>query len=160
TCINLNKSNIMDKIVIIELNAEAKKLYSLNEPSQKSVDKECALRDNNNGKSPNGKIEDFISNVHLNKRVIWVGDTKDEGYTVSIDSIVYLPNPNDPDDLDFFHTKNVSGTGGSTGIVTAIVKNDKRLVSKQDIYTVNFSIYENGLFPKCFHIDPKLAGNP
>lgn len=145
----------MGKKVTITLNVNASALYALVNPTQSQIDNCCSLSDDNAGSSPNQKIEDFESTVYINNDVKWQGETVDSGYSVAITSIVYEPNVNN--DVDFFDSPTINGTGGRTGNVTAKVKNDPNLLNKLDVYTINFSVYASGNNSKPFHIDPKLS---
>ena len=147
----------MGKKVVIALTVDASSLYAMNNPSQEDIDNACSLSDDNSGKSSNGTLKDFLSNVYLNQDVRWIGVTNDKDYSIAVDSIFNEPeSPN----MDFFDTTTIYGTGGRSGNVTAKVKNDSNLVHKLDKYTINFSVYANGDSSKSFHIDPKLAANP
>ena len=145
----------MGQKVEIELTVDASSLYALTNPSQQQVDSNCSLSDDNNGSS-NGTIEDFTSNVYLDKDVKWKGKTSDDDYSVSIDSIVYESND---DDVNFFNDTTINGTGGHDGTVTSKVKNDNSLTGKEDDYTINFSVYYKKANAKSFSIDPKLKAN-
>lgn len=147
----------MGKKVEITLNVQASSLYGMSNPSQSDIDGKCSLSDDNSGSSPNGTLEDFLSNVYINQDVKWKGLTVDQGYSVAIDSIVYERQSND---VNFFDTTTIGGTGGRSGNVTAKVKNDPGLVNQIDQYTINFSVYDDGNSSKSFSIDPKLAANP
>ncbi|MNX73020.1 hypothetical protein D3C86_1043970 [compost metagenome] len=147
----------MGKKVEITLNVQASSLYGMSNPSQSDIDGKCSLSDDNSGSSPNGTLEDFLSNVYINQDVKWKGLTVDLGYSVAIDSIVYERQSND---VNFFDTTTIGGTGGRSGNVTAKVKNDSSLVNQIDQYTINFSVYDGGNSSKSFSIDPKLAANP
>lgn len=147
----------MGKKVEITLNVQASSLYGMSNPSQSDIDGKCSLSDDNSGSSPNGTLEDFLSNVYINQDVKWKGLTVDQGYSVAIDSIVYERQSND---VNFFDTTTIGGTGGRSGNVTAKVKNDSSLVNQVDQYTINFSVYDDGNSSKSFSIDPKLAANP
>lgn len=147
----------MGKKVEITLNVQASSLYGMSNPSQSDIDGKCSLSDDNSGSSPNGTLEDFLSNVYINQDVKWKGLAVDLGYSVAIDSIVYERQSND---VNFFDTTTIGGTGGRSGNVTAKVKNDSSLVNQIDQYTINFSVYNDGNSSKSFSIDPKLAANP
>ncbi|MNE12953.1 hypothetical protein D3C80_1057760 [compost metagenome] len=147
----------MGKKVEITLNVQASSLYGMSNPSQSDIDGKCSLSDDNSGSSPNGTLEDFLSNVYINQDVKWKGLTVDQGYSVAIDSIVYERQSND---VNFFDTTTIGGTGGRSGNVTAKVKNDSSLANQIDQYTINFSVYDDGNSSKSFSIDPKLAANP
>jgi hypothetical protein len=147
----------MGKKVEITLNVQASSLYGMSNPSQSDIDGKCSLSDDNSGSSPNGTLEDFLSNVYLNQDVKWKGVTSDQGYSVAIDSIVYERQSND---VNFFDTTTISGTGGRSGNVTAKVKNDSNLVNQIDKYTINFTVYQDGNSSSPYSIDPKLAANP
>ena len=79
----------MSKKVTITLTVNASALYALVNPTQDQIDINCSLSDDNGGSSPDGKIEDFQSNVYINQDVRWQGATNDPGYSVAITSIVY-----------------------------------------------------------------------
>ncbi|MEK8179981.1 hypothetical protein WMW71_06465 [Flavobacterium buctense] len=143
--------------VKITLNVSANTLWNLTNPSQAQIDGCCSLSDDNNGNSPNGTIEDFTSQVNLNKNVKWVGVTADSGYTVAIDSISY---ENEGDDVNIFSSGTITGSGGRSGNVNANVNNDGNLVNQHEDYTINFSIYDTPTEFKSFSIDPKLQVNP
>ena len=152
--------------VKITLEVKAKKLYEyLNtiippiEPEHSIVDNLCKLTDDNYGKTNDSKVIDFVSHVYLHKNVKWVGKSNDKEYSIAIDSIVYHSKSKDPNDVDFFHDTTIMGSGGPNSIVEARVKEDLRLINKEDIYTMNCSVYKDGLHKKSFHIDPKLIGN-
>jgi len=151
----------------ITLEVKAKELYKyLNEivppiePVRNIVDSYCKLTDNNFGKKNNSKVIDFVSHVYLHKNVKWVGKSADKGYSIAIDSIMYHPEIVDPHDIDFFHDKTIMGSGGSNSIVEARVKEDLRLINREDVYTMYCSVHKDGLHKKSFRIDPKLKGNP
>lgn len=147
----------MSKPVVITLTVEAAKLYGMINPKQVDIDSCCLLSDNNSGYSPDKTLENFTSFVFLNELVSWDGLTKDSGYTISIDSIVYKPKP---DSVNFFDSTTIKGSGGSSGIVKAKVKDDKSLIGKTYIYSINFSVYKSNNDFKSFSIDPKLQINP
>ena len=156
----------MAKKVTITLEVNASSLYPIESPSNAEVEGSCSIHDNNKGSSKNGTVEDFISNVYINRDVRWQGSTKnpngaDEGYTVSIDAIMYIPEGDSKKERNFFNFNMISGNGGRLGRVTAKVKNDKKLVNKTDVYRIYFSIHprEQGGLIKSYHIDPKLNGN-
>jgi hypothetical protein len=152
----------MAKKVEITLTVEASSLYDKNNPSRSEVDSLCQLKDGDHESSPGAKIEDFTSQVYIGHDVKWIGETKDptevdKGYSVAILSVAYQSRI---DDVNFFTTTAVCGTGGRSGNVTAQVKNDPNLVSKLDVYSINFSVTPQGNgVPKVFYIDPKLQGN-
>jgi hypothetical protein len=152
--------------VKITLEVKAKQLYEYLqtvipplEPDHNIVDGFCKLYDDNNGKTEKSKIVDFVSDVYLNKNVKWEGKSKDKGYTISIDSIVYHPKKKAPDDVDFFYDAVIKGSEGPDSIVKARVKEDLRLINKEDIYTIYCSVYQKLGHREKFHIDPKLRGN-
>ena len=150
----------MAKPVVITLTVQANSLYGMNQPTQSDIDSKCSITDDNFGSSPNGgTIENFLSNVYINQNVKWIGNTNDQGYSVSIDSIVYEPLSND---VNFFDNGTIYGSGGRSGNVNANIKNDQNLANQLDVYTINFSVYNssNNGTPKSFSIDPKLAANP
>ena len=153
--------------VKITLEVKAKKLYDYlgtiippKEPDHSKVDSYCKLTDNNYGKTNDSKVIDFVSHVYLHKNVKWIGKSNDKEFSIAIDSIVYHSKGKDPNDVDFFHDTTIMGSGGTNSIVEARVKEDLRLINKEDIYTMNCSVYNNDLQKKSFHIDPKLMGNP
>ncbi|WP_124019256.1 hypothetical protein [Flavobacterium sp. A45] len=152
--------------VKITLEVKAKKLYEYlntivppNKPEPSTVDSCCKLRDNNYGKTKNSKVADFVSQVYLHKNVKWVGKSNDKEYSIAIDSIVYHSKSKDTNDVNFFNDKTIFGSGGENSIVEARVKEDLRLINKEDIYTINCSVYKDASNKKSFHIDPKLGGN-
>lgn len=156
----------MAKKVIITLEVNASSLYPIEAPSSAEVEGNCSIYDNNKGSSQNGTVEDFISNVYLNKDVRWQGRLRDpngadEGYSVSIDAITYIPEDNSKNEKNFFKSDTISGSGGRIGKVTAKVKDDKKLVNKTDVYRIYFRIHPRtqGGQPKSYYIDPKLNGN-
>lgn len=162
----------MSKPVKIKLTVSADNLYntiSSGQMPKSTIDANCWMSDDNNGSSPNGKIEDFTSQVYLDKDVIWNGAVKfpkgaDKGYDIGINSVVYESSSTDPSDVDFFDDTTIAGKpAGKNATVTAKVKNNSGLVGKHDVYRINFSIYPpdsknpvHGPYP----IDPKLRGNP
>jgi hypothetical protein len=152
--------------VKISLKVKAKKLYEyLNtiispiEPEKSIVDNLCKLTDDNYGETNDGKVIDFVSHVYLHKNVKWVGKSNDKEYSIAIDSIVYHSKSKDPNDVNFFNDKTIMGNGGLNSIVEARVKEDLRLINKEDIYTMNCSVYKDGLHKKSFQIDPKMIVN-
>lgn len=147
----------MAKPVVITLTVQTAALYGMNAPSQSQVDSCCTLSDDNFGRSTNGTLEDFKSFVFINNNVKWVGVSRDSGYSVAIDSIDYESKSND---VNFFDTPIISGTGGRSGNASANVKNDPNLINQLDIYNINFRVYNSGNSSKAFSIDPKLAINP
>lgn len=147
----------MAKPVVITLTVQTANLYGLNSPSQSQVDGYCALSDDNSGRSSNGTLEDFKSYVFINNNVKWVGVSRDPGYTVAIDSIDYESKSND---VNFFDSSIIYGSGGRSGNASANVKNDPNLANNLEIYNINFSVYDSGNSSKPFSIDPKLAINP
>ncbi|PWA09164.1 hypothetical protein [Flavobacterium laiguense] len=149
----------MSKNVEIKLIVDASSLYAMKDPTQKEVENACKLEDNNNGNSPNGTIDDFTSQVYLDKEVKWKGKTKDNGYSIAIDCITYEPKTKDPNDEDFFDETVINGSGGKNGEVNAKVKNNKKLIGKIDVYSINFSSHNHDSSSYSFHIDPKLLGN-
>ncbi|TDE07197.1 hypothetical protein [Flavobacterium sandaracinum] len=147
----------MGKKVEIALTVQASSLYAMSNPSQQDIDTACSLSDDNSGRSSNGTLKDFLSNVYLNQDVKWIGISTDRGFSVAIDSIFNEPETRD---VNFFDVETIYGTGGRSGNATAKVKNDSNLVHKHDKYTITFSVYADGNSSKSFHIDPKLAANP
>ena len=147
----------MAKPVVITLTVQAATLYGMNDPSQPQIDSCCTLSDDNSGRSQNGTLEDFKSYVFINNNVKWVGLSRDSGYSVAIDSIDYESKSND---VNFFDSPTIYGSGGRSGNASANVKNDPNLVNQLDIYNINFSVYDSGNLFKTFSIDPKLAINP
>jgi len=119
----------------------------------------CQLYDNNYGKEMKNSIEKFISTVYLHKNVKWVGDSLDDGYTIAIDSIVYHKEDKDPNDVTFFNETTIKGSKGVNSYVEARVKQDLRLIHKEEVYTMHCSVYKNGGQREKFQIDPKLKGN-
>lgn len=132
---------------------QAQNLFAANSPSQTQIDSYCTLADDNSGRSANGTLESFQSNVFVNNNVRWNGYTADQGYWVAIDSIVY------ESDTNIFDNGTITGTGGKTGNALAIVNNNPGLNGKIDVYTINFSVYGSGNSQKSFSIDPKLQAN-
>lgn len=147
----------MAKPVVITLTVQTANLYGMNAPSKTQVDSCCTLSDDNSGSSSNGTLEDFKSYVFINNNVRWVGVSRDAGYSVAIDSIDYESKSND---VNFFDSGTINGSGGRSGNASANVKNDPNLVNHLDIYNINFSVYNSGNSFKTFSIDPKLAINP
>ena len=143
--------------VKITLNVQANALWNMTNPTQAQIDSCCSLSDDNNGNSPNGTLEDFTSQVNVNKNVKWVGATNDRGYTVAINSISYEA---EGDDVNIFANDTIYGSGGRSGNVNANVKNDNSLVGLHDDYLISFSIYDTPTDSKTFTIDPKLQVNP
>lgn len=143
----------MGKPVKITLTVNAAVLYAMNSPvSQTDIDNQCQLADDNNGNSPNnGGIQNFQSNVYDSNFVTWVGETADQGYSISIDQIF--------NGSQFFSTNPVFGNGGRSGNVRATV-NSNITPGALDTYKIYFSIYppQNGT-AKPYGIDPKLQGN-
>lgn len=146
----------MAKPVVITLTVQTANLYGMNAPTQPQVDSCCSLSDDNAGSSPNGTLEDFKSKVFINNNVKWIGVARDQGYSVSIDSIDYESKSND---VNFFNTTIITGTGGRSGNASANVKNDPNLNHHTEIYSINFSVYTSGNLFKTYSIDPKLAIN-
>lgn len=142
-----------------ELHKYLKSIVPPIQPDHSIVDGYCMLYDNNKGKSAKKNIVDFVSNVYLNKNVKWVGRSTDEGYTIAIDNIMYHHEIIDPNDVEFFNDANLKGSEGPNSYVEARVKEDLRLINKEDIYRMYCSVYENGKHREKFHIDPKLQGN-
>jgi len=154
----------MGRRVKIALNVEASRLYQMTNPTQEAIHERCYLSDDNDGFAPNGKIEDFISNVYLSQEVEWVGLTDDKWYSVAIDKIVYDLDLNDADnEMCFDHNDAdeyvIMGKGGNSGNVVATVKDRAYLVGKQNIYKIHFSVYYKEE-SKSYLIDPKVAINP
>ena len=147
----------MAKPVTITLRVQANYLFGLTYPTKAQINEICVLSDDNNGNSPNGTLPDFTSIVYINNNVKWVGVTGDNGYTIAITSIVF---DSEDGDTNFFTTKIIQGSSGRSGNVNANVKNDNRLAGLEDIYLINFSIYDSPSNFKSFSIDPKLAINP
>jgi hypothetical protein len=143
--------------VVITLNVQARNLWNMANPTPPQIDSCCSISDNNLGSSPNGTIEDFTSPVNLGSNVRWVGVTGDFGYTVAIDSVSYEA---EGDDVNIFDFDTIHGSGGRSGNVNAIVKNDQALLFRHDDYLIRFSIYDTPTDKKSFAIDPKLQVNP
>ena len=50
------------------------------EVGESEVDTQCYLSDDNLGSTPNEKVEDFVSEVYLTKKVTWDGATTTPGF--------------------------------------------------------------------------------
>lgn len=149
----------MAKPVVITLTVtNAETLYNYDNPSQAQVEALCTLADDNGGSSPDGNIEHFTSDVYISRNVKWQGETPTSGYTVAITEIVYEPNPNDPNDVNFFTS--FTSSGGRSANINANVQDLDTLDGKHDVYTIKFSVYKSGNDWKPFQIDPKLRANP
>lgn len=146
----------MSKPIVITLSVQTKKLFDLLKPTQDQIDSLCVFSDNNNGKSPQGTVEDFTSTVFINNNVKWVGASDDKGFTVAIDSITFKPNSGV---VNFFKSTTLNGNGGTSGNVNANVKNDESLIGKHSDYLIVFSVFESPSNVKSFSIDPKLLAN-
>lgn len=149
----------MRKNVQIVLTVDAEKLYHMKNYNQDDIDTYCTLTDDNDGTTNNGKVQDFLSNVYLSKSVEWVGASSNNDYSVAIDRIVYDFDLNDPTDIYFLEDdEKIHGTGGKNSKVVATVKDQEDIVSTQNIYKINFSIYYKNN-RKEFLVDPKLKAN-
>lgn len=152
--------------VVIKLTVSASNLAAISNPNSLQISANCWLFDDKPGRPPYvGTNEDFTSDVYLGKEVTWRGVTSDpngadRGYSIAIYSIVYEPNSSDPNDVSFFPSP-LMGKPGRTGDASTTIPNDSNIVSKHDIYRINFYIYKPGdnnpLGP--YPIDPKLQGN-
>ena len=126
------------------------------ESGQSAVDAQCYLSDDNSGSTPNGKVEDFVSEVYLTKKVSWDGATATSGFSVAITSIVYEDKGTD---VNFFDSLILEGKpvgGKNSQVKDKEVKNDSNLIDKTDVYTINFLVYEGNTASVPLHIDPKL----
>jgi len=149
----------MRKNVQIVLTVDAAKLYHMKNYNQDDIDSYCTLTDDNDGKSTNGKVQDFLSNVYLSKSVEWVGASINNDYDVAIDRIVYDFDLNDPSDIYFLEDdEKINGTGGKHSKVVATVKDQQDIADTQNIYKINFSVYYKKE-RKEFLVDPKLKAN-
>lgn len=152
--------------VIITLTVQAKSLSEATEPPIIIIDDYCSIFDDTPGRPPyTGTREDFTSDVYIGNRVTWRGVTADpngvdRGYSVAIQSIVYEPKADDPNDVSFFPSP-LAGQPGRTGDATTLINNDAALDGKHDIYTINFLIYAPGNNTPFgpYPIDPKLRGH-
>ena len=157
------------KPVKITLTVEASSLFALGGTTytQDQVDALCTLSDDNND-GTSTDVKTYVSNVYLNHNVQWVGKVKfpdgvDKGYSIAIDSIVHeasqISDPNAPSNQNFFADGTIEGGGGRSSNVNAVVNNNQSLIDQLDVYTINFSVYDqqNNNFP--FPIDPKLRAN-
>ncbi len=156
--------------VIITLTVSAKSLADATVPplipTSTVIDANCSIFDDKPGRPPyTGPREDFTSDVYIGNRVTWRGVTADpngidSGYSIAIQSIVYEPKPDDPNDVSFF-TSPLTGQPGRTGDATTLITDDTALDGKHDIYTLNFFIYAPGNNTPFgpYPIDPKLRGN-
>jgi hypothetical protein len=144
--------------VVITLTVAAHKLYNIQKPKQRDIDRFCQLSDNNKGSKGDGTIHDFQSDVYANYTVRWVGAThdpngKDRGYSVAISKIKNKTNT-------IFGKVQLKGEGKKHASVCDTVKN--KIGRKKDRYTIYFKIYKPGahaLHSDRFSIDPKLQGN-
>jgi len=143
--------------VTITLTVEASSLYKMKNPIPSEVESKCTLSDNNGGKSPNGNIKDFTSEVYIDNEVHWIGISKDSGYTIAITSIVYKDIKGS---VNFFDKKTLNGSSNRDSEIQHKVMNDSKLVGNTDIYIINFSVFATATDSKPFTIDPKLKGNP
>lgn len=149
----------MGKNVQIVLTVDASSLYHMNNPSQDEIHDKCVLSDDNDGVSENGKVQDFLSNVYLGKKVEWVGETTDKDYSVAIDKIVYDFDLNDPNDKYFLDDDvTILGTGGKSSNVIATVKDQLEMANTHNIYKIGFSVHYQDE-SKSYLIDPKLLSN-
>lgn len=149
----------MKKNVQIVLTVDAEKLYHMKNYNQDDIDSYCTLTDDNDGKTDNGKVQDFLSNVYLSKSVEWVGASSNKDYDVAIDRIVYDFDLNDPADIYFLEDdEKIYGSGGNQSKVVATVKDQQEIADTQNIYKINFSIYHKKE-RKEFLVDPKLQAN-
>jgi hypothetical protein len=149
----------MGKNVQIVLTVDASSLYHMKNPSQDEIHDNCSLSDDNDGSSETGKITDFLSNVYIAQNVEWTGESKDPGYDVAIDSIVYDFDLNDPSDIYFLDDDiTIAGSGARKGKVVATVKDQAEIAEKNNVYKINFSIYHHNQ-SKQYLIDPKLKAN-
>ncbi|NND80127.1 MAG: hypothetical protein HKN53_09515 [Maribacter sp.] len=150
----------MGKDVSITLIVNAETLYNITNPTPGDYSINCRFEGDT--RPPGSPLGSYETNVYLDKKVEWVGDTNnpngmDKDYSVNIDNIVYEPKGTDK---NFFNRQIVCG---KNGIVSVKVKNDPNLVDQIDVYTINFSIvYPKGSqgVPKYYNIDPRLRGNP
>jgi len=149
----------MGKNVQIVLTVDASSLYNMKNPSQDEIHDNCTLSDDNDGISETGKVVDFLSNVYIAQNVEWVGESKDKGYDIGIDSIVYDFDLNDPNDIYFLDDDiTITGSGGKKSKVVATVKDQADIAETNNIYKINFSIYYKNVAKK-YLIDPKLKAN-
>ncbi|MBT8307797.1 MAG: hypothetical protein KJN85_12730 [Maribacter sp.] len=150
----------MGKDVSITLIVNAETLYNITNPTPGDISTNCRFEGDT--RPPGSPLGSYETNVYLNKKVEWEGQTNDpngvdKSYSVDIDNIVYEPTGTDK---NFFNRQIVCG---KNGIVSVKVKNDPNLVDQIDVYTINFSIvYPEGNqgVPKYYNIDPRLKGNP
>lgn len=132
---------------------------TLFEAGQSAVDAQCYLSDTNNGSTPNGKVEDFVSDVYIAKKVTWDGAPTTSGYSVAITSIVY---ENLGTDVNFFDNGTLIGEpvgGKNSKVKDKQVKNETNLVGKTDVYTIHFQVFSGNTPSTPLKIDPKLRGN-
>jgi len=162
-------ANPPGKPVKITLTVEASSLFALGGTTytQAQVDALCTLSDDNND-GTSTDVRTYVSNVYLAHNVQWVGEVKfpdgvDKGYSIGIDSIVHEATPQSdptaPSNQNFFTDITMPGGGGRSSNVNAVVNNEPSLINQLDVYTINFSVYDqqNNHFP--FQIDPKLRAN-
>lgn len=151
-----NMKKQAEKPIVVSLNVQASTLFALSNPTQVQIDQFCVFSDNNNGFSPNGTHNDFTSIIYQNSNVKWIGVTNAKGFTVAINSIAFKSTNSD---VDFFGDTVLVGSGGSSGNVSATVKNNSSFVNKSNSYLITFTVYDNKGNFKTFSIDPKLAIN-
>ncbi len=149
----------MGKNVQIVLTVDASRLYHMKNPSQDEIHDNCELSDDNDGTTETGKVIDFLSNVYIAQNVEWIGTSKDAGYDIAIDSIVYDFDLNDPNDIYFLDDDiTILGSGGKNSKVVATVKDQIEIAETNNIYKINFSIYHQNKAKK-YLVDPKLKAN-
>lgn len=162
-------TNPPGKPVKITLTVEASSLFALGGTTytQAQVDALCTLSDDNND-GTSTDVRTYVSNVYLAHNVQWVGEVKfpdgvDKGYSIGIDSIVHeatkVSDPNAPSNQNFFTGITMPGGGGRSSNVNAVVNNNPSLINQLDVYTINFSVYDQQNNSFSFPIDPKLQAN-
>ncbi len=157
----------MGRPVIITLTVSASSLYAIVDATTAQIDANCSIFDDTPGRPPyTGTNEAFTSQVNIGNTVKWQGQTKfpngaDRGYAVSIVSVEYEADPNDPNDVSFFPSP-LAGTplNGRTSDASTTITNNSALVGKHDVYKINFRVYATGQNNKPYSIDPKLQANP
>ena len=133
------------KNVKIDVNVDVDKLYNGG-----SIDACCSLSDDNGGKTPTGKPEQFESNVYAAKKVTWEPEKKGDNvnrYDFDLSKIEY-------EDGDNIFGKD-SLPAGANGKVVGDVESSAN-VGAEEKYMIKFAITQKRGSTKNFEIDPIL----
>ena len=133
------------KNVKIDVTVLVEKLYNGG-----AVDECCTISDDNGGRTPTGKPEQFKSKVYKAKKVTWEATRSGENanqYDLDLVSIDFKSG------TSLFSSKSLKA--GANGKVVGTVESSVQ-VGDSESYTIKFSITAKKADTKPFEIDPDL----